>query len=195
MAREGLSAEALLLEHMEQAGKQRKRSWVHWPASQAGHFILMHNMPLPINVHWGGIRDTFCTGYSNGCVGCGRGQGWKGKYCWAIFDLVRKQHGGLDLTPEANRQLFELDLPGPSRAGFKFTLRKEDGKVHGRFMVSTERMYVDPKEFGKPCDIVQLVLETYNVPLEALDPVFVENLGYPTSVQESWRIASARLAE
>lgn len=178
MPRNEIGLESALFEDLEECEGQRPRSWVHYPARAVGRVALVHNMPLPFRTHWDGHRDVFCIGRQLGCEMCKMGRGFKGHYAFAVWDMVRRQHGGFDFTASACRQLMDSEYSAESRCGFVFTIRKEGGKDQGRFVIEGTGMCLPLCELGEPCDIVALVCETYKIERSHLNPEFVAGLGY-----------------
>ncbi|SRR5216684_158672 len=183
MADKLLELESSLFEEVADCERQRPSSWVHYPARVVGRVALMHHLPLPFRTHWNGSRDAYCYGRKNGCEWCERGRGFKGHFCWAVFDMVRKQHGGWDVNDKSVRQVLDVQFRAESRRGGVFTERKEGQIVNGAFVRESSGLMVDPQEFGLPCDIVALVCQTYKIDEADLEPDFVagvrSSLGTP----------------
>lgn len=182
MARNVVGLESALFEDLAVCETQRPKSWIHFPARSVGRVALMHELPLPFRTHWNGVRDVFCEGRENGCALCARGRGFKGHYAFAVYDLTRRMHGGFDFTDKACRQLLEVEHGAECRTGLTITIRKEGGIENGRFIVESSGLFVKPFDFGEPCSIVDLVVQTYGVDKSQLNPDFVAGLGYSKGI-------------
>jgi hypothetical protein len=178
MARNEVGLEASLFAELAECGNQRPRTFTKWPVRTGGTFAILHSLPLPFRTHWNGHRDSWCYRATNNCDACHRLQGFKGHFVWAIWDFVRKQHGAIDLNDRAAPQLLEAEIYTESRAGCVYTLKKEGGVENGRIVIAHTGMCVNPAEYGKACDIIALVVKTYGITVDDLDPEFVHELSF-----------------
>lgn len=178
MARNEVGLEAALFDDLAECDAQRPKTFTKWPARTGGSFAVLHSLPLAFRTHWNGSRDSWCIRQVNGCERCARGQGFKGHYVWAIWDLTRRQHGALDLNDKAARQLLEADIHVENRLGCCYSLKKEGGVENGRILITHTGMTIRSEDYGDGCDVVALVCKTYGITLEYFDPEMLEAISF-----------------